>query len=138
MKKILLLFTTIIISCGVMADSRNYTLSWDTNTEPDLWKYDVYQWVGTDTTQSPWYGMGDESFVSGANYGAYYKYTVVHEEVERLSQIFPVESDGKNYFQMGVSAIDSAGNESHLGLTKFYLTIDSETPVAPQNVRVEE
>ena len=122
-----LLLLLLIVGCSVKADVKTYNLSWDANTEPDLAGYKIYQWIGADTTLSPL-----DTLISGANYTQYYIKTITE-----TTTTIQAESDGINYIQVGMSAIDVSGNESNLGLSKFYLTLDSDAPSAPKNVVIE-
>ena len=137
MKKFLLLIFALV-SCSVISDTSTETVTFDQAIEDDIFYYNLYIWVGTDTTQCD---FSDSMII---NDGHTDFYSAIFQESPKLNSLdFLVESDGVNYFSVVLQAVDtgyrhSVGGWATVGNTSsnFKLTVDKKAPDEPSNVRI--
>ena len=137
MKKIILLIT--FIGCSLISDTSTETLIFTPNTEPDMSHYNLYLWVGTDTSQCTFFDAMPINQIHEDFYSQI-QYTLMLNEIN-----FQVESDGYNYFAVVLQAVDSSGLHSPGGFAKvedtnsnFMLTKDKTAPSKPLFLIIKE
>ena len=111
MKKLLVLFLSVIVSCSLLADTDNYDIEWDIPTESDLEYLHLFQWEGLDTTLCPFFDnmpltITDPLFIISIN-----PYTG--------ENIFQATANGGDSIYISVMAIyqNTIGNYSTNGAT---------------------
>ncbi len=137
MKNIFLLMMTVlfffVLSCKdkknevsnrfntfIDTNKNDYTATWDANNEPNISHYNLYVWSGLDSTQSP--------FDSTRSNGFYRQYYI--KSVNNTSTKFVAIADGKSYIQIALSAVDSSGNRSKIGVSNIIKAIEVTDSVA--------
>ncbi len=137
MKNIFLLIVTVIflfvLSCKdkknevsnrfntfIDTNKNDYTATWDANNEPNISHYNLYVWSGLDSAQSP--------FDSSRSTGFYRPYFV--KRVKDTTTKFIAIADGKSYIQIALSAVDSSGNRSKIGVSNIIKAIEVADSVA--------
>jgi len=129
MKKLILALVAMVISCSVIADVATRGITFDPNTEVEMDHYNLYVWVGTDTTQCNFF---QEMPIDPThpNYDRQISYTPSLNDIT-----YTVNSDGKNYFAVVLQAVNTFGDMSRGGFAvnstdtgHFELTRGISTP----------
>lgn len=128
----------ILAGCSLLADSKNYSITWTPNTDPDMDHYNLYVWSGLDTTQCPYY----ESMPISPTDATFYK--AIPYTSSLGSEAWTGIADGKTYFSVLLQAADSSGNRSPAGWayvkgtnSHFLLSPDLDPPVEPKDAQIE-
>lgn len=118
-KKIGLVLFLFLFACTVIGEPDiGVKVEWDANTELDMKEYVVYVWQGQDTTVATPIQVG----------------TVVHDFLSFTYQ-FPIVFK-EPYIRAGIVAVDTSGNLSGMGLTRFYTYEELSGPATPTNIRI--
>lgn len=137
MKKLLLGLMAIAVSCSLLADTKNYEITWDLPVESGL-MLNVYVWSGIDTTLCPFF----------PNYPLDQTSEFFRKQVDPSTGLDNVleAADGSTYFsvmgqyfkpsnnKLGNTAWATVGNTS----SHFRLTDDLDPPEDVQNLQVQE
>ena len=114
------LLLLLVVSCSLYAANNAYDFLWNKNPEPDMAFYKVWVWTGSDTNAVKTYQyhgiFSHDSLV--AIYGT-------GQLILVDTYVSPMNGE---YLQVGVSAVDSSGNESKIKYGGYYKKIDTQAP----------
>ena len=130
MRHFFLILLALIVSCSLYAADNAYDFLWDANPEPDMSAYKVWTWTGADTNAVKTYqyhGIFSHDSLT-AIYGA-------GQLILVDTYLSPMNGD---YLQIGVSAIDSSGNESPIGYSGYFKKVDTQAPAMVKNIGVRK
>ena len=125
MKKLFLILF-FIVGCNVPADNdpKMVVGAFDPNPETDMSHYEIYWWQGNSTV-----GWNPTML----QYVQDIPHSFIADSI--MSDSFQVVLD---YVTFGAIAVDSSGQKSALGCSRFYSYAEFFAPGPPQNPRINE
>ena len=104
----------VITTAYSYSKDHDYKFRWKANPEPDMDRYLVYGWHGSDPNQTPFKDNTDAK-----NYKDYLIDSTVHQfntPIIRDTIMFTANGD---WLHFAVAAVDTLGNVSKIGLSNF-------------------